>query len=80
MKIVRVPNSFPPTAGLGQKPITKKPVLKVKEIILPQDIDILNRFGPKQIRPNGARQPLSEIKIIAKVVMAVNNMSVFSNT
>ncbi len=49
-------------------------------IIPNKDIPNINRFGPQTIRPLGSRQPLVEMRVIARIVMAVNNMSVFSST
>lgn len=76
MRIVTVSSSWPPVG----KPTPKESICVAKAITLPKDIPSLNEFGPLQVRPDCARQPLVEAKIIANTVADVNGMSLFSGT
>lgn len=49
-----------------------------RDIIMPEDIPFVNRFGTKQLLPDGSRQPLAEMRRIAQIVVSVNGMSTFS--
>lgn len=71
--IIRINKSFlqPST------PVTKNAKNISKSIIMPQDISFLNRFGTKQLRPTGSRQPYIEANIIADQVVLLNGMSTF---
>jgi len=82
MKIIKVPactidrdRRVYKSGRCGGPPV---PIRPAKQIILPQDIPAASRYGPKQVRPDGARDPRAESRVIAKIVMAVNGMSTFA--
>lgn len=75
MRIVKAPK-----CKIGIIPKRRESRIWDTKIISNKDVPILNRYGSIAVRPNGSRQPNAEINIIAKIMMAVNNMSVFSST